>query len=310
MSFLGSIGDFFSDPVGTVGGLLNKAVSNPLRAALAVTTLGGSEVIRQIPVVNQVYDKATHAVASVVTGGAIDQLTALGQRFTGLQPNQDPLASYTRGGLPAYSSSDLSLLPGTPIFTPPAKQGVQPMGFDLGGILGGISNIFGGNQNSVFSTISNVAGLAQQFVPAPSVPVAQPVAMRLPGSASVPAAAGAARIIGRGFFNKYPNLATAIQGYRNMGKNVTRSKLYSLMKRFGPDLLISGGILSAAAISELMVAGPGRRRMNPGNVKALRRSMRRLESFHHLCQRADKLRRPRARKTAVSRGGQQFVRQG
>jgi hypothetical protein len=83
-----------------------------------------------------------------------------------------------------------------------------------------------------------------------------------------------------------------------------------MLKRFGPEVLITGGILSAAAVSELMVAGPGHRRMNPGNVKALRRSMRRLESFHHLCVRADKLKRPRSRKACKTGGGSQFVRQG
>lgn len=38
-----------------------------------------------------------------------------------------------------------------------------------------------------------------------------------------------------------------------------------------------------------------RRRMNPANVTALRRCMRRLQSFHRLCQKADLLSRPRAR---------------
>jgi hypothetical protein len=106
---------------------------------------------------------------------------------------------------------------------------------------------------------------------------------------TMPAAGRAVATIGRSFFNKFPNLATAIQGYRNMGKNVSRSKLWSLMKRFGPDFLISGGILTAAAVSELAMAGPGRRRMNPGNIKALRRAHRRMKSFHHVCQTNDTL---------------------
>jgi hypothetical protein len=109
--------------------------------------------------------------------------------------------------------------------------------------------------------------------------------------------AGAVATVGRRFFNKFPNLATAIQGYRNMGKNVTRSKLWSLMKRFGPDFLVTGGILTAAAVSELVIAGPGRRRMNPGNVKALRRAHRRMKSFHHVCQVNDALMHGRRRST-------------
>lgn len=38
-----------------------------------------------------------------------------------------------------------------------------------------------------------------------------------------------------------------------------------------------------------------RRRMNPANVSALRRSMRRIQSFHRLCQKADLLSRGRSR---------------
>lgn len=115
------------------------------------------------------------------------------------------------------------------------------------------------------------------------------------GATTAVGAAATRGVVARSFFNKWPNLATAIQKLKNAGQNVTRAQLYSMLKRFGPDFLITAGILSAAAVSELMMAGAGRRRMNPGNVSALRRSMRRLESFHHLCQKSDKLRRPRAR---------------
>ena len=47
-----------------------------------------------------------------------------------------------------------------------------------------------------------------------------------------------------------------------------------------------------------------RRRMNPANVSALRRSMRRIQSFHRLCAKADLLSRPRARsrKTSAASG--------
>jgi len=105
--------------------------------------------------------------------------------------------------------------------------------------------------------------------------------------------------VGRSFFNKWPNLATAIQKMRNAGQNVSRSKLYSMLKRFGPDFLVTAGILTAAGVSELALAGPGHRRMNPANSKALRRAQRRLKSFHRLCADSDVLksrRRPCAKK--------------
>ena len=109
---------------------------------------------------------------------------------------------------------------------------------------------------------------------------------------AVPAIATGARAIatvGRGFFQKFPNLATSIQALRNAGKSVTRAKLYAALKRFGPEVLVSGGLLTAAAVSELAIAGPGRRRMNAGNVKALRKAHRRMVSFHKVCRKNDML---------------------
>lgn len=187
----------------------------------------------------------------------------------------------------------------------PANAG-GPMALNIPGILNQVGSIFGGNQNPYFQGISNVANLASQFVAAPTG-LRPPVPTTAAGTAAMRAGA----VVGRSFFQKFPNLATAIQALRNRGANVTRSKLYSLLKRFGPDILISGGILTAAAVSELMMAGPGHRRMNPGNVSALRRSARRIESFHRLCVRVDRLRAPRRRSCKVGKGGaQQFVRQG
>lgn len=60
--------------------------------------------------------------------------------------------------------------------------------------------------------------------------------------------------------------------------------------------------LSVGQLGELLVADAQRprRRMNPANINALRRSMRRIESFHKVCQKADKL-RPRRRAPSRAR---------
>lgn len=208
-------------------------------------------------------------------------------------------------GVAAATRNPALLLP-----VAPANAGGPPMALNIGGILGQVGTIFGGSQNPFFQGISNVAGLGSSILTSaqaqvPGMPVPVPIKPVLPAAARVGA------MIGRNFFNRFPNLGLAIQNFRNMGRRVTRQQLWSLLKRFGPDVLIAGGILSAAAISELMIAGPGRRRMNPGNAKALRRSLRRLEAFHRLCVRADSFRRPARRgskKCAPS--GTQFVRQG
>lgn len=159
------------------------------------------------------------------------------------------------------------------------------MALDIGGILQTTSKIFGGNQNQYFNTISNVAGLASQFVPAKVTPAMAKVPQA--ALSMVPRAAGA--LVSRGFFSRFPNLATAIQQLRARGMNVKRAQLYRMLRRFGPELLISGGLLTAAAVNELLVAGPGSRRMNPANVKALRRSASRIRSFHKLCGTVDLL---------------------
>lgn len=194
------------------------------------------------------------------------------------------------------------------------QQGVQPMGLNIGGILGSVGTILGGNQNPIFQKVSEVSTLASQFFPVPtaglprSVP-SSPIA--IPTAAAMPMIRGGA-MVARGFFNKFPALATAMQQLRARGITVKRSQLWSMLKRFGPEALVGGGLLTAGAVSELMVAGPGHRRMNPANVKALRRSMRRLESFHRLCVSADRL-RSRGRGKTRSRGSvgaQNFVRQG
>lgn len=165
------------------------------------------------------------------------------------------------------------------------------MALNIGGILGQVGTIFGGGQNQIFSGISNVANLASQFFPqtgtAPAPVTALAVRPAPTSLGMLPALGRGAAMVGRSFFNRFPNLATAMQQLRDRGQQVTRGQLFSLLKRFGPEVLITGGLLTAAAVSELMVAGPGRRRMNPANVHALRRSARRIKSFHKLCQTVD-----------------------
>lgn len=160
------------------------------------------------------------------------------------------------------------------------------MSLNVGGLLSGISKALGGVQNPYFQGLSGLAEVGGSiFTTATSGPRVgggvgpqKGIIVRPPSSVAT---------VGRGFFNKFPNLATAIQGMRNMGRKVNRGQLHSMLKRFGPEILISGGILTAAAISELIVAGPGRRRMNSCNSKALNRAARRIKMFHKLCQTTD-----------------------
>lgn len=194
------------------------------------------------------------------------------------------------------------------------QGGGRPMGFNIGGFVGNLGTILGQVQNPYFKQLGGLATGVSQFIPQNRASTdAFPVARRSGGGIGpqvmVPAVRSGA-MVARGFFNRFPNLATSIQQLRARGQNIKRSQLFSLLKRFGPEVLISGGLLTAAAVNELMIAGAGRRRMNPGNIKALRKSMRRVEAFHKICGRADKLAKPRRRSTKSSDRVSQFVRQG
>jgi len=159
---------------------------------------------------------------------------------------------------------------------------------DVGNIFSGAGNGIGSSAQSFnWNGLLNLGvGLATNALAPRSS--GYPVSSVAPASmAAVPAIGRVGAVVGRGFFNRFPNLAAGMQRLRNAGQNVTRAKLHSVLKRFGPEFLISGGLLTAAAVQELAVAGSGRRRMNPANAKALRRSVRRIESFHRLCKSTD-----------------------
>jgi hypothetical protein len=260
-------------------------------------------------------------------------------QLLGLTP--DPLAQAARAGLLDKSNTFLDktlpalLVAGTAavagfglsgvtgavaskaIQTTPKLTGGTRMSFADGDSSGfSIDNIFGGInqalQGGLGQQLLNIGGQAATSYFTNSGPFSSPTPMLASNMAAVPAVAGAGRavaMVGRGFFNRFPNLATGIQALRNAGNKVTRANLYSLMKRFGPDFLVTGGILTAAAVSELAMAGPGRRRMNPGNIRALRRAHRRMKSFHHVCQTNDHLLHARSRKRAPIRVGSTSITQ-
>lgn len=111
--------------------------------------------------------------------------------------------------------------------------------------------------------------------------MAQPVM-----GSSVPALAAAGALVGRSLRN-FPSLANAIAALRARGIRATAESLWTMLKKFGPNALVASGFMTAAAISDLMYykSTHKRRRMNPANTRALRRSLRRLRSFDHLATR-------------------------
>jgi hypothetical protein len=234
----------------------------------------------------QLLGLAKDPLAALARSGALDKSSQfLDRTLPGLLLGlSGAVAGFGIGG--ALGTGVSAGIKGASQFTAPTGGSMSFADGDSGFQLPSFGEVFQGSFGRDLLGIGTQAlsgFVSQQFAP-------QPVSFGLPATmAAVPAIARAGAVVGRGFFNRFPSLATGIQALRNKGANVTRSSLYSMMKRFGPDFLIGGGILTAAAVSELAMAGPGRRRMDPGNVKALRRAHRRMKSFHNVCMANDRL---------------------
>jgi hypothetical protein len=258
-------------------------------------------------------------------GGIIDLIQITGDTVEGLVRKQPQKFADAREWLESLNPEARGLvyrgLKIDPALYTPAPQpvfrlpdlpapGPQPtveefMAFNLTSlpsIFGAAGQTFGGINPTLGGLLNLGGAITSAFVPQPqfNFPAAAPAVQAIPVAASasqvmknLPAVAGG--VVGRGLFNKFPALATAIQSWRNRGIPMTRAKLWSLVKRLGPEAAVAAGILTATAATELLVSGSGRRRMNPANGKALRRSIRRIESFHKLCSKADVLRRGRKR---------------
>jgi len=246
----------------TVAKVGQTIIKDPVRASLAVSTGGGSELLRMAPVAGGIYSKGVSlasegfkASANIYTGGLYGQATQVANTLA---------TSIT---------------------------GKDPMALNIGGILQQAGSIFGAGQNPYFQGTSGVLNLASNFFPQPSSRgvISSPSPIVPVMSAGIGAAVRSLPSIGRGLYNRFPNLAAGMNALRLAGRNVKRSQLYSIAKRFGPEFLVTGGILSAAAVTELLMAGPGRRRMNAANPKALRRAAGRIRSFHKMCSTVDLL---------------------
>lgn len=81
-------------------------------------------------------------------------------------------------------------------------------------------------------------------------------------------------------------------GRRTMSLRTAVKQIRKLGKFLGPVATAAALGITFAEMAEIIVADSSRtrRRMNPANVHALRRSMRRVSAFHRLAQKADMLR--------------------
>lgn len=180
----------------------------------------------------------------------------------------------------------------------------------------GLSNIFSGVQ-SVLGTASGFGGSFGQaaqlgsaflsgFLPAQgptqaTFPSAQyPTTMTMAPAVQFGSQAGGA--LGTLVSSVLAKMSAAL------GRNISLRAAMIIIRRLSKLLQTPQAIGAAVglSVSEIMallaasaVQGSRGRRMNPGNVKALRRAHRRIKSFHKLCGDNDRLRAPRRRSSAA-----------
>lgn len=172
-----------------------------------------------------------------------------------------------------------------------------------GGSVGGIANV----GSAILGSFLPAQGPVSGALPSIAGPVAQPTMALLP---RLPSMAGALAGVVQPILIK---IATFL-GRRTLTLRETIKMIRRFSKLLAPAAL--AGVLGITVVELgtviLADAQRTRRRMNPANVRALRRSMRRIESFHRLCVKADTLRRPgrRSTRSPVPRPGVQVVRAG
>lgn len=149
-------------------------------------------------------------------------------------------------------------------------------GADLSSGLGGISDVT--NMGNIDVVAGALSGTLPSIFASGAPSMAGPSGSPYVGTgAMIPAVMAA----GRSMMARFPQLGFAIQAWRAKGVALSVDKLWALLRRFGPELMVSAGILTAGALTELLLAHSThkRRRMNCLNPKALRRSTRRLLCF-------------------------------
>lgn len=156
-----------------------------------------------------------------------------------------------------------------------------------GGVLGGVAQLGATTVASLLPASGPVIGVPQIAGPSFNGITAQPVMAAIP---RLPTMAGALAGVIQPILIK---IATFL-GRRTLTLRETIKMIRRFSKLLAPAAIASVLGITVVELGTVILADASRprRRMNPANVRALRRSMRRIESFHRLCVKADTLRRP------------------
>src|SRR5688572_24735783 len=152
------------------------------RVVVGVATGGISEVARAVaPKTRSTFDALGSLASNVFLPTSPQQLIGLGA--AAITKNPTFLATSLQGGTVSQS-------------TQPFSGGNPAMAIDIGGLLKGISGVFGTGGTGIGSTIGNVASLASGFFPSPQMsqvvqtavaPMSAPMAMMVRSGGMLPA---------------------------------------------------------------------------------------------------------------------------
>jgi len=180
----------------------------------------------------------------------------------------------------------------------------------------------GGFSNQLITEVG-LPLLAQELAPSPqpvAIPVAASASRAIQSISPMIAGTAATGLIGGGMLVAREVVKAILQKIA-INKFMTRipslDSIVTVAKKaipfIGQAAVAAGLAITIEELATLLLAHATkkRRRMNPSNAKALRRSVRRMEAFHKLCSRVDVLRsRRRSGGRKGCKDGGTFVRQG
>ena len=192
-----------------------------------------------------------------------------------------------------------------------ATGGGNPVALNLGNLFSTAGNILGGitaggTVGNVLSTVSGGLNLASQFLPQPA---SSPVVIPTTAPQVITTAAGGVRTAAQALSVGAGGMALRDVARGIIAKMAASLGLRSLSPARAAELIKKAGkfFTSPEAIATYLGVTVGelytvwtysqlkrRRRMNPANGRALRRAVRRIKSFHRMCQHTDVI-KPRRR---------------
>jgi len=247
----------------------------------------------------KIFKSIARAVTAVATGGISEVARAVVPSSRGILDVVEKTLTPTT--LPQLFATGSAAFTGNPslLLSSLPRTGENNMALNIGGLLGQVGQTFGG-QPGAFGQLGTAAGLLSQFIPTQA-----PMTVASRG-AIVP-------VVGRGLpvdvanaglklLNRLGVIATpTASGFTGALKR-TISGIASLARRTPTGTIVSvlAGIGLSALEANLLTAWSSqrrhRRRMNPANIHALRKSVRRVESFHKLVRKIDIIRSPSVRR--------------